>query len=138
MVEFETTDIDGNVCHFQYEVEYGDILHENEVIFKVYEVPANEMEWFSYTLEIQDENTAKGINLSHNYLSQFSRKGIPEKIIEIACNTLERNIISSPISPQPGNYLVTTSKKAWERLVEQNINASRDDENDRFQLLFIN
>jgi hypothetical protein len=112
MEEFITNDIDGNECRFQFEVEYGDELNEDEVTFKVFSIPPNLMRWFSYRLKLIDSNTAKGEMMTINSCVEFSKKGIPEKIIEKAAEVLERNIISSPTNGQAGNYLVGPSYSA--------------------------
>ncbi|PIY12264.1 MAG: hypothetical protein COZ18_02455 [Flexibacter sp. CG_4_10_14_3_um_filter_32_15] len=130
MTEFETVDIDDNICQFQYVKELNDL--DNEVTFKVYSIPLNEMRWFSYRVKIINEDLIKSEHLSINYNTEFSKKGIPEKIIEIASSELNSNIQSSPISFQNGNYLTEPSRKAWERLVARNENAVLDSENDCF------
>ncbi len=116
----ETNDINNKKCLFQYIVEYGDELHPNEITFKVYSIPVDELKWFTYRLKIIDDTFAKSELLDNNGNEAFKRKGIPEKIIEIASKTLQRNISSSPITFNPGNYLVPSAKKAWERLLKQN------------------
>jgi len=130
MTEFETVDINGNTCQFQYLKEINDL--DNEVTFRVYSIPINEMKWFSYRVKVINENLVKSELLSINNNTEFSKKGIPEKIIEIASSELNSNIQSSPISFQNGNYLTEPSRKAWERLVARNENAVLDSENDCF------
>lgn len=136
MEELITIDIDGNECRFQYLVECGDILSPNEVIFKVFSIPEDPMRWFSYRLIIIDNQTAKGEMMSNNSCIEFSKKGIPEKIIEKAAEKLERDIISSPTNPQAGDYLVGPSYSAWLRLAKQNDFAYLDEENHRFILTY--
>jgi hypothetical protein len=130
MTEFETLDIKGDTCQFQYVKEINDL--DDEVTFKVFSIPSNEMSWFSYRVKIINENTVKSEHLSINGNNEFSKKGIPERIIEIASSELNSDIYSSPISFQNGNYLTEPSRKAWERLVAQNENAVLDSENDCF------
>jgi hypothetical protein len=130
MTEFETVDIDDNICQFQYVKEINDL--DNEVTFKVYSIPINEIRWFSYRVKIINENLVKSEHLSINNHTEFSKKGIPEKIIEIASSELNRDIYSSPISFNEGDFLTPQSKKVWERLVAQNENAVLDSENDCF------
>lgn len=132
MVEFETIDIDGVVNKFQYSFEKGDELNPDEVVFKVYSIPSNKLRWFSFRLKIIDDTFAKSELLDNNDNEEFKRKGIPEKIIEIASKTLQRNIISSPISYSPGNYLVPSAKKIWERLVNSSPNTFNSQEQDCF------
>lgn len=134
MTEFYTTDINGNKCTFQYIIEQGDILNEGTVNFKVYAVPKNDYEWFSYKFQRVDENTLKGMVMTVNGNSDFRKKGIPERIIEIAQEIYNVNVISSSLSPNPPDYLVGPSKNAWERLCNQNPNAKVDVENDCFIL----
>jgi hypothetical protein len=124
MEEFETIDIENNYCRFQYHIEFGDELEPDNVHFKVFLIPQNSTRWFLYTFKILDEYTAKGETMTNHGYSEFSKKGIPEKIIEIAAETLNRKIISSPVTPEAGNYLVETSLKVWERVVEKNKNAT--------------
>ncbi len=133
MVEFDTIDINGTINKFQYSFEKGDeILNPNDVTFKVYSIPKNELRWFSYRFQIIDNDIAKGEMMDINSNVEFSKKGIPEKIIEIASKILQKNIISSPISFSSGNYLVPPAKKAWERLVNINPNAFYSQEQDCF------
>lgn len=135
MKELNTKDIEGNECQFQYMVEYGDKLNPDEVTFKVFSKPQDPMRWFSYRLKIIDKQTAKGEMMTINSCTEFSKKGIPERIIEKAAEQLEKNIISSPTIPQSGDYLVGPSYRAWVRLTEQNNLAHLDEENHRFILL---
>jgi len=121
MLEFEIIDIINKICRFQYTVEYGDdLLKPDEITFKVFSIPENEIRWFSYRLTILDNYTAKKEMLDVN--AEFAQKGIPEKIIEIASKYLKRCIISSPIGYNPGNYLIPSARKVWERLVLKNSN----------------
>lgn len=136
MEELVTIDIEGNECRFQYMVEYGDVLNPNEVIFKVFSIPEDQMRWFSYRLIIIDNQTAKGEMMTSNSCVEFAKKGIPERIIEKAAERLERNIISSPTIPQVGDYLVGPSYSAWLRLTQQNDFANLDEENHRFILTY--
>jgi hypothetical protein len=65
---------------------------------------------------IINEHVAKGDQMDINFNQEFSKKGILERIIEIAAKYLKRSIVSTPISYNPGNYLVTLAKKhgnAW-------------------------
>jgi hypothetical protein len=89
------------------------------------------MRWFTHTFIFLNQ-TLKSENMSNNGYSEFSKKGIPEKIIEIASSEFNSDVISSPITPQPGNFLVDTSFKVWQRLVLQNKNSHRDNFKDRF------
>lgn len=130
MTEFSTTDIDENICHYQYLFET--IEYSNEILFKVFSLPLDEMRWFSYRVKIINNTLVKSEHLSINGNTEFSKKGIPEKIIQIASSELNRNIQSSPITFQNGNYLTPPSRKAWERLVVQCKNAYLDIENDCF------
>jgi hypothetical protein len=139
MEEFETIDIENNICRFQYIVEYGDITDPDKVCFKVYSIPENTWRWFSYTFRMIGHEVAKGEMMTYNGYLEFSKKGIPERIIEIASQVLKRKIISSPINPvlNSGDYLVIPSKKAWERLVDSNPNAFLNDEEGHFELRYI-
>lgn len=137
MTQFETIDIDQNLCQFQYSVEYGDELNPDKVYFRVFSIPENPIRWFSYTCKIINENVAKGEMLNSNLNIEFEKKGIPERIIEIASIFLKKTIISSPTIPQAGDYLVGSSRKAWERLVENNKNATLKEENNYFELKYI-
>lgn len=131
MNEFSTVDINGNICCFQYSQEVVE-LSDDEVLFKVYSIPKDEIRWFSYKAKILNENLAKSEHLSINGNVEFAKKGIPEAIIQIASSELNRNIQSSPITYHERNYLTPASKKAWERLVNQNTNANLDIANDCF------
>ena len=137
MEQFETIDIDSNTRQFQYIIEYGDELSPNKVYFKVFSIPKNPLRWFSYNFQIIDNNIAKGEMMTNNGNNEFSQKGIPEKIIEIASIILKRKIISSPTIYQAGNYLIGSSYKAWERLVSRNKNANLDKKNNCFFLNYI-
>lgn len=129
MIEMETIDLHNNNCHFQYFVELGDELRPDEITFKVYSIPKEELRWFSYKLKIIDNNIAKSEMMNNNSNFEFSKKGIPEKIIEIAADHLERSVISSPINPKMGDFLVPQAIKAWERLIKQNNKVRKDEEN---------
>jgi hypothetical protein len=74
--------------------------------------------------------------MTTNLCEEFSKKGIPERIIKKAAEQLERNIISSPTIAQAGDYLVGPSYSAWQRLSEQNELANLDEENHRFILTY--
>lgn len=127
MIEFETIDINGIECRFQYIMEMS---NDNEyAFFKVYEIPKNEMKWFTYKVELQNEDLAKSENMTCNTNQEFLKKGIPEKIIPIASRDLNRSIISSPFIPEDGNFLIGASLRAWQRLVQQNENAIREKNN---------
>jgi len=130
MTEFETVDIDGVICKFQYKIEISD--DKEKIHFKVYSIPENEMSWFTYTVKIKDKGLVKSENMTFNSNKEFLKKGIPEKIIQIASKDLESSIISSPLNPKNGNFLIENSYKVWERLVEQDENAVLDSENDCF------
>lgn len=132
MEQFETLDCEKKTCRFQYLIEKGDDLNPDKIHFKVFLNPENPYRWFTYSFQIVDNNTAKGEMMSNNGYVEFAKKGIPERIIEIASNVLKRNIISSPFTPQAGNYLVGPSYKAWERLVNMNENALKDVNNNCF------
>ncbi len=130
MTPFETIDIDGNIRQYQYSFEH--IEYSDDILFKVFSIPSDEMRWFSYKVRVLNSNLAKGELLSINGNTEFSKKGIPEKIIQIASFELNSDIQSSPITFQDGNYLTPPSRKAWERLVAQSENAFLDSENDCF------
>jgi hypothetical protein len=136
MEEFETIDMDNNLCRFQYKKEDGDTLNPDNVYFKVFSIPADPMRWFSYTFRIVDDHTAKGEMMTNHGYEEFAKKGIPEKIIEIAAAVLKRTIVSSPITPQAGNYLTNASYKAWKRLIAMNENALLNEAEDRFELRY--
>lgn len=136
MKPFSTIDANNVERNFQYAFEYGDELRPDMVYFKVYSEPHDPYRYFSYNLKIVNEQTAKGEMMNTNSNSEFSKMGIPERIIEIASMELKKNIISSPITWKAGNYLVGPSKKAWERLVSKNPLAVLDNENDRFILKY--
>lgn len=102
------------------------------MLFKVFSIPLNEMRWFSYRVRIINDTLIKSEHLSINENSEFAKKGIPEKIIQIASSELNRDIQSSSITFKNGNYLTPPSKKAWERLVAQCENAFLDSKNDCF------
>lgn len=134
MEEIETIAI-GNVrCRFQYNIEYGDELNPNKVYFRVFSIPQNPMKWFTYTFILLDNNTAQGIMMTNNGYEEFAKKGIPERIIEIAATVLKRKIISSPTTPQDGNYLVGPSFKVWCRLVANNEKAKLNEAAGYFEL----
>jgi len=130
VTEFETTDIKGVVCRFQYSFENG--YDDSEIIFKIYAIPFNEMRWFSYKVKVIHQGLVKNENWSHNNNLEFSKKGIPEKIIQIASSELNCDVMSSPRTFRHGNFCSPPSQKAWERLVAQNENAILDIENDCF------
>lgn len=134
MEQFETIDIDNNPCKFQYLVENGDELEPDKVHFKIFSIPKDPMRWFSYTFKIIDGDIAKGEMMTNNGYKEFAKKGIPEKVIEIASSVLARKIISSPTNPQAGDYLVGPSYKAWGRLVENNVNAYLNENKGYFEL----
>ncbi len=130
MREFETLDINNKKCRFQYSIE-----QDGEYItFRVFSIPMNELEWFQYTVKIINSHLAKSETFTHNYKMEFSKKGIPEKIVEIASNYLKRSIVSSPKSPKPGDFIIPAAIKAWDRLILQNSNARYDKANDCFIL----
>jgi hypothetical protein len=124
MTEFSTIDIYGNPQTFQYVMDFNKL--DNEVSFRVFSIPANEMRWFSYRLKLLSKAIAKSEHISNNNCPEFSKMGIPERIIEIASQELNMDILSSPINPQSGNFLIPASKKAWERLILKNKNAHFD------------
>jgi hypothetical protein len=124
MKEFSTIDIFGNPQIFQYLFDYNEL--DNEVTFKVFSIPVNEMCWFSYRLKLLNKVIAKSEHMSNNNCPEFAKMGIPERIIEIASQELNMDIQSSPINPQSGNFLIPASKKAWERLILKNKNGHFD------------
>lgn len=134
MEELNTIDINGNECQFSLLIEEGDMLSPHKVMLKVYSNPMDEMKWFSYTFEILDEHTAKGSMMTSFNNIEFRKKGIPERLIERASEYLNRNIISSPLHSEEGNFLVIPSYKAWERLVSENPKARKDETNNHFIL----
>lgn len=138
MTEFETVDIDKNACKFQYTFEEGDDLNPNKIFFKVFSIPEESMRWYSYTLTIIDEDFAKNEMMTNNGYTEFSKKGIPEKMIEIASDILQKSIISSPTIPvaEGGDYLVESSYKVWERLMAVNDKVSLDEQNNHFIIDF--
>jgi hypothetical protein len=130
MLELETIDMNSNLCLFQYKIEYTN----DEVCFSVFSNPVDPMRWFSFTFRILNDNIAKGEMMTNNGFIEFSKKGIPEKIIQIASASLERKIISSSIIPKAGDFLVGPSYKVWERLVTNNENAILNELENRFEL----
>ncbi len=130
MKEFSTIDINGNTQRFQYLIEFSEL--DNEVTFRVFTIPANEMCWFSYRLKLLSKVLAKSEHMSNNNCPEFAKMGIPERIIEIASKELNMDIQSSPINPQSGNFLISASKKAWERLILKSKNAHFDAESGCF------
>lgn len=132
MTEFSTIDIYGNTQRFQYLIEFSEL--DNEVTFRVFTIPANELRWFSYRLKLLSKLIAKSEHMSNNNSPEFAKMGIPERIIEIASLELNVDIKSSPINPQNGNFLIPASKKAWERLILINKNAHFDTEQGCFYL----
>jgi len=130
MVEFSTVDIDGEICLFQYSNETNEL--SDEVTFKVYSIPLNRLLWFSYRVKILDVTLAKSEQLTINGNTEFAKKGIPEKIIQIDSHELKTHIKSSSISFQQGDYLIPSACKAWKRLVIQSENAVLDLENNCF------
>ena len=129
-----------NLCYerkvydFDFDVEENNTSNPATITFRVYSIPRNIHRHFEYTFSILDEETAKGETADHHNLEEFVQKGLPEKIIEIASEVLNRDIKSSPITPQPGNFLIAASKKAWERLIQTNPYAEKDLANDCFVL----
>lgn len=134
---FETRDINNNFCKFQYSFEYDKIIEPTEITFSVFSIPENFNRYFSYEFKIINHKLAKGYMMTNNNNEEFAKKGIPEKIIEIASLILKRDIISSPIKPKAGNYLVVPSYKAWLRLTIQSNNAYLDKNRDCFVLKFV-
>lgn len=132
MEKLITIDIDGNECHFYYKIEEDKKTSSDEITFLVYSIPENENRFFHYTFKKINENTAQGISMDANNCDEFRKKGIPERIIEKASSYLKCNIISSPLNPQSGNFMIDPSIKAWERLSEQNNNAFKDEQNNYF------
>jgi hypothetical protein len=132
MLELETIDINNNICQFHYKIEYDN----DEVCFSVFSIPQDPMRWFSYTFRILNDNIAKGETMTNNGCQEFAKKGIPEKIIQIASTVLERKIISSSIIPEAGDFLVDPSYKVWERLVTNNKNAILNIDENRFELIY--
>jgi hypothetical protein len=130
MTIFETFDIDGEIRQYQYSFEH--IEYSDDVLFKVFSIPLDEIRWFSYRVKIINSTLAKSEQFSNFGNSEFAKKGIPEKIIQIASSELNRDIKSSPITFQDGNYLTPPSRKAWERLVLQCENAYLDTVKDCF------
>jgi hypothetical protein len=126
MTEFSTIDIKGNPQTFQYLIDFNEL--DNEVTFRVFSIPANEMRWFSYRLKLLSKVIAKSEHMSNNNCLEFAKMGIPESIIEIASLDLNTDIQSSPINPQSGSFLIPASKKVWERLILKNKNAHFDAE----------
>jgi len=127
MIEFETIDIEGEICNFQYISETSD--DGEYVFFKIYSIPKDEMRWFTYKVQLVNNTLAKSENMTCNGNGEFLKKGIPEKIIPIASIYLNRSIISSPLNSELGNFLIDNSVKVWDRLVAQNQNAVRQENN---------
>lgn len=130
MPEFDTIGINNTVFSFDYEV----VREFNEATFYVYSIPRDQHRFLQYTFSILNDNVAKGEMVTANGFIEFRRKGIPEKIIEIAGEVLNKDIISSPRTFKPGNFLIDSSVKAWERLIVGNPNAERDLANDCYIL----
>lgn len=91
MEQFETIDINKNICIFQYEYDEidKDDLDRSIIEFKIYSIPADPFKWFLYRFLLLDENTAKGEMMDANNNDEFRKKGIPEQIIQIASKTLK-------------------------------------------------
>ena len=136
MEKITTIDINYNPCQFQY--EYDNLSKSPEVEFNIYSMLKDSDRFFSYTFKIIDNHLAKSEMMTNNNNEEFAKKGIPETVIEIASIILKRSIISSPINPEEGNYLVIPSHKVWLRLLEKNKNAYHDEVNNCFVLTFVN
>ena len=62
MTEFSTIDIYGNPQTFQYVMDFNKL--DNEVSFRVFSIPANEMRWFSYRTVVAFLGESSGFRLS--------------------------------------------------------------------------
>jgi hypothetical protein len=128
MVGFEATDIGGNINRFQYTIETDILDGKRTATFRVYEIPPNLDKFFEYTFKFLDERTLKGEFVGHNGHREFSAKGLPEKIIEMASAEFNCNVESSPFqNPSDGNFLIKASQQAWERLLKSNSRTRKDE-----------
>lgn len=133
MKKITSIGIENKIHQFQYSFE----LDGDNITFNVYSIPKDEFRTFQYTFKIIDKNTAKAEMVTRNGWSEFSQKGLPEKIIQLASQILCRDIISSPLNPEAGNYLVGSSKKAWDRLVYTNKNAQLSDDEKHYIFKYV-
>ncbi len=128
MKKFVAIDHDVNENPFQYTIHEDFLDGKRRVTFMVYSFPLNPDEFFEYTFKFIDERTLKGEFVGHNGYPEFTKKGLPEKIIEIASEEFKCNVESSPFqNPSDGNFLIEASQKAWERLVKSNPRARVDE-----------
>ena len=134
MAQFRTLVYERKVYDFDFDVEENNTSNPATITFRVYSIPRNPDRFFKYTFSILDNETVKSETADHHDLEEFKQKGLPEKILEIASEILNRDIKSSPITFQRGNFLIPAAKKAWERLVLTNPNAEKDELNDCFIL----
>ena len=135
MEQFETMGMDGEPHRFQYRTDSDYCEGHKEVTFFVYTIPENSNRFFEYTFIFKDKNTIKGKSVSHHSIPDFSKKGLPEKIIQIASDLFDCEVYSSPFqNSNSDDYLIEASKKAWERLLKLDPYGEKDEVNKRYVL----
>lgn len=127
MTIFQTVGKDGMVYKFQYKIEPDRTAEGTSYTFSVYLIPPDDNISYQHTFKRISPTILHSSEMTNNGNPQFSKKGIPEKIIEIAADIYNCDIISSPLIPDEDKFLTPNSQKVWERLVCSNPNAKKDE-----------
>lgn len=120
-----TVGIGGTTHKFQWQMNPDDRSNPGEFTFFVYEMTRNELKFYSHTFKVLRDGTYQSDAMNNNGHSAFEKKGIPEKILEVASGIFKKDIRSSNIVMRPGDFMINASQKAWDRLVSANAKASK-------------
>ncbi len=131
-------DRNGQEVIFRYELAESEEHDKQKWIFRVLPENLQAADWFEFGITMINDNTGKITVMNNRGIEQYSAKGIPEKLIEVASEVLNIEISSSSNNPQRKTFdtewRTPAATKVWQRLVEQGRAIySQDDDTFLFQ-----
>ncbi len=116
MPNFDCVGRDGVTRTFRY--EYDKDQFQDEWNFRVFSVPAPASgEFFDLSVAKIVDDMVRVIAVAHHNEPAYVAKGIPEALLPIVKQVLNKQVISSPTGGQAGNvYRTPAATKVWERL----------------------
>lgn len=110
-----------------HEFEYEMQNEFNTITFFVYSIPRDPNRYYHHTFVPQGDGSYQSSMMTINNNIEFRMKGIPEKILEIAGEELNTDIVSSPLQANENNFMNGDSIRVWIRLCQLNENAEMDE-----------
>lgn len=117
-------DKSGKANEFKYTIEFSDEDDFQKISYRVISADINTDDWFAFSLVRINDSTGKIYAMNNNNVPELTRKGIPEKLIEITTIQFNSTIISSSNNPKSKQldteWRTVAANKVWDRLVADN------------------